>query len=356
MKRLTEKFGTEKFFCPRFFCQSFWVACGWAALGHPSLAGLAQTNPPVYPRINLATSYEVDTNWPQRRPDIPWGQMPGVAVDSKDNIWVYTRTNPTVQVYATDGRYLFGWRNESTNSIPHFIRIDRQGNVWMADVGLHIVTKSSPEGKLLLTLGVQGQPGDDAAHFNKPTDIAIAPNGDLFVADGYGNNRIVHFDRRGKFVKAWGKLGTAPGEFSIPHSIACDSKGRLYVADRNNVRVQVFDQRGKLLDVWQKVLVPWGIWISAKDEIWVCGSSPMPWTDDPKYPNAPLGCPPKDQLFAKFDASGRIRELWTVPKGQDGHEQPGELNWLHDMAFDSKGNLYLGDIIGKRVQRFVPRR
>ena len=329
----------------------------WSLLLLPWLANLApaaQTPAPPYPRVNLATSYAVDTNWPQRQPDIPWGQMPGIAIDTKDNVWIYTRTNPTVQVYAPDGRYLFGWRNENTNTIAHFIRIDREGNVWTADVGLHIVTKRSPEGKLLLRLGTEGVPGEDATHFNKPTDMAIAPDGDIFVADGYGNNRVVRFDAHGRFIKTWGKLGTAPGQFSIPHSIVCDSRGRVYVADRNNVRVQVFNRRGRLLDVWQNVLVPWGLWISPRDEIWACGSSPMPWITDPKYPLAPLSCPPKDQLFARFDLSGRMRELWTLPKGQDDHEQPGEVNWLHAIAFDSKGNVYLGDIIGRRVQKFVP--
>ncbi len=314
----------------------------------------AQDSAPAYPRINLATSYSVETNWPRCPPGVPPAAVAGIAIDKYDNVWIYTRTNPVVQVYAPDGHYLFGWRNDNPATIPHFIRIDREGAVWMADVGLHVVTKRSPEDKLLLKLGTEGEPGEDASHFNKPTDVAIAPNGDILVADGYGNNRIVRFDKRGRFIKAWGKLGTAPGQFSIPHSIACDSKGRIYVADRNNVRVQVFDQAGKLLDVWQNVLVPWGIWISPKDEIWICGSSPMPWITDPKYPTAPLGCPPKDQLFAKFNASGRVRELWTLPKGEDDHEQPGELNWLHAIAFDSKGNVYLGDIIGKRLQKFIP--
>lgn len=334
----------------RSICIWLLLVLSWLAHTAPAVRASA----PSYPHVNLATSYAVETNWPQRQPDIPWGQMPGIAVDTKDNVWIYTRTDPTVQVYAPDGHYLFGWRMENTNSIAHFIRIDRQGNVWMADVGLHVVTKSSPDGKLLLRLGTEGVAGEDASHFNKPTDMAIAPNGDIFVADGYGNNRVVHYDARGRFIKAWGKLGTAPGEFSIPHSIACDSKGRLYIADRNNVRVQVFNRRGRLLAVWPNVLVPWGIWISPRDEIWICGSSPMPWVTDPKYPLAPLGCPPKDQLFARFDTTGRVRELWTLPKGQDDHEQPGEVNWLHAIAFDSKGNVYLGDIIGKRVQKFVP--
>jgi hypothetical protein len=120
------------------------------------------------------------------------------------------------------------------------------------------------------------------------------------------------------------------------------------------VRIQVFNQKGRLLDVWQNVLVPWGLWISPKDEIWACGYSPMTWRTDLTDPSTTLGGPPKDQLFMKFDSAGRVLLHWTVPRGQDNHEQPGELNWVHSIALDSKGNVYLGDIMGKRVQKFVP--
>jgi DNA-binding beta-propeller fold protein YncE len=336
------------------------VALAVSAAGGQGPAPPSPTPPaqaaPAYPRVNLATAYEVDPNWPQRAPDVHWAAVPGIAVDPQDNVWIFTRTNPTVQVYAPDGRYRFGWGSDHTNTIAHFIKIDRAGNVWVADVGRHIVRQHSPAGNALLTLGTEGEPGEDARHFNKPTDMAIGPNGDIFVADGYGNNRVVRFDARGQFIQAWGRLGSAPGQFSIPHAIACDSQGRVYVADRNNVRVQVFNAKGRLLDVWQNVLVPWGIWVSPHDEIWVCGSSPMTWRTDPKYPAAPLGCPPKDQLFVKFNPAGRVLQLWTLPKGEDGREKPGELNWLHAIALDSKGNVYLGDIIGQRVQKFVPQR
>jgi hypothetical protein len=101
--------------------------------------------------------------------------------------------------------------------------------------------------------------------------------------------------------------------------------------------------------------VPWGFWISPQDEIWVCGSTPMPWRTDPRYPLAPLGCPPQDQLFAKFDTAGRMLQLTMIPKGVDGQEKPGELNWFHTMAIDSKGDIYAGDIIGKRAQKFIRR-
>ena len=316
---------------------------------------IAAIGSPGYPRVNLATWYEVDATWPQRPLDIFLRDVPGLAVDKQDNVWVFTRTNPTVQVYAPDGRYLLGWRNDKPRAVAHGLEIDRESNVWLSDIGLHTVTKYSSDGKALLVLGTEGESGEDTRHFNAPTDVTFASNGDIFVADGYGNSRVVHFDKHGRFIESWGSLGTKPGQFSIPHAIACDSKGRLYVADRNNVRVQVFNTRGKLLDVWPDVLVPWGIWISPKDEIWICGSSPMPWITHAKYPTAPLGCPPKDQLVIKFNRAGRALQLATFPKGEDGTEKPGDLNWLHAIALDSKGNIYLGDIIGHRVQKFVPR-
>jgi sugar lactone lactonase YvrE len=277
----------------------------------------------------------------------------GVAVDKDDNVWMYTRATPSVQVYAPDGKYLFGW-GDGTGA--HHIAIDREGFIWTTDFGRHVVEKHDCDGKVLLTLGVDGEAGTDESHFFRPTDVAIASNGDLFVSDGYGNARIVHFTKEGKFVKAWGSLGVEAGQFSIPHSIEVDSKDRLYVADRNNARVQVYATDGSLLDSWKSIAVPWSIWITKNDDVWICGSSPMPWLQDAKYPNMPLGCPPKDQLIMRFNTEGKLLQLWGIPKGEDGNEMPGELNWVHCIALDSQGNLYLGDIQGKRVQRFLPKR
>jgi DNA-binding beta-propeller fold protein YncE len=198
---------------------------------------------PAYPRVNLAVSYRVDPAWPQRPAGVQLGHVPGVAVDRADHVYVFTRAEPPVQVYDRAGRFLRAWGSGRIKK-AHHIKIDPEGNVLVADVGSHLVMKFTPEGRLLLELGTRDQPGCDAAHFNMPTDVAVTPAGDVFVSVGYGNNRVAHFDKAGRFVKDWGRLGTAPGEFSIPHAIAVDSRGRLYVADRNNVRVQVFDQAG----------------------------------------------------------------------------------------------------------------
>jgi DNA-binding beta-propeller fold protein YncE len=307
---------------------------------------------PDFPRVNLATWYEVDPKWPQKPEQYEWAAMPGIAVDADDNIWTFTRAKPPIQVYRPDGKLVRAWGDDTIHT-AHHIKIDKDGNVWVADIGLHIVRKFSPGGEILLTIGTPGKRGDDERHLHAPTDMAIASNGDVFVADGYGNNRVVHFDSKGKFVKTWGKLGVGPTDFSLPHAIAVDSQDRVYVADRNNVRVLVYDQAGKLLDTWQNVIAPWGFCMLPNDELWVCGSSPMPWREDPKYPGGPLSCPPRDQVLMKFNTAGKLLQLWTIPKAEDGKEQPGDVNWIHCVAADSQGNLYVGDIIGKRAQKLV---
>jgi hypothetical protein len=303
---------------------------------------------PKYPRVNLAFAYEVDPAWPRRPADLAWGDMPGVAVDAADNVYVFTRAKHPVQVYDAKGAFVRAWGEDIGSA--HHIKIDGDGNVWISDIKHHVVQKYTPKGKLLLTLGTKGEAGRDQTHLHMPTDMAFNSAGDVFVADGYGNARIVHFDKAGKFKNAWGGLGHGPGQFSIPHAIAW-IKGRIYIADRNNVRIQVFDEKGEFLEEWRDLIVPWGFCVTDKDELWVCGSSPMQWRDKDEA----LGCPPKDQIFMKFSKEGKVTRLFTLPKGMDGKERPGEVNWVHAIAVDSRGNVYLGDIKGKRAQKFVLR-
>ena len=302
-----------------------------------------------YPKVNVARDFVVEPAWPKKPDNMKWAEMAGVAVDAQDRVWLFTRTETPVQVYDASGNFVKSWNNDVFKAkAAHHIKFDHEGNIWMADIEDHVVRKCTPEGKVLLTLGTPGVAGRDQTHLNRPTDMAITAAGDVFVADGYGNARVVHFDKNGKYVNDWGELGSQPGQFSIPHAIAVDSKGRVYVADRNNVRIQVFDRSGKLVDSWNNIITPWGFHMTKDDELWVCGSSPMQWRKDD---NA-LGCPPKDQVFMKFNTDGKVLQLWTAPKGADGLEKPGELNWVHAIALDSKGNLYAGDIKGKKVQKF----
>ncbi len=316
---------------------------GTARLARESLA-----ENPTDPPESTVIEYVVDPDWPDCRPDDlgPRGAVSGVEVDKDDRIWCLERTDVPVQVYSTDGKLVRNWgRGELAG--PHTIRFDSQGNVWITDYVQHVVKKFTPEGELLLTIGTPGKYGDDEHHFNSPTDVAITPAGDVFVTDGYGNRRVVHFDAEGKFVKAWGEFGSGPGQFVLPHMIVVDSRGTLFVADRNSGRIQLFDQTGRFLGQWTNLIMPWGLWISAEDELWVCGSSPHWLPKDGTYPS------PKDQIFMRFSTDGRVRQLWTIPMGQEGQEKPGETHRLHCMALDSRGNLYAGDTMGKRLQKFV---
>jgi DNA-binding beta-propeller fold protein YncE len=283
------------------------------------------------------------------KPDhFTWGQTPGVTVDNRDYIYVFTRSDPAVQIYQSDGTFVRAWNVEDPNG-AHFIRIGPAGNVWTANIKTHTIRKYSPEGKLLLTLGEPGQAGADRHHFDRPTDMVILPSGDIFVSDGYSNRRIVHFDASGKYVKEWGEAGTKPGQFALPHSIVADSRGRLYVADRENARIQVFSTKGKLLAVWDNLITPWGLWMTEDDEIWVCGSSARKKEETDEW----AVLPPPDQVVMKLNPNGEVRLRIPLPKTTTPPEKLGELNWVHGIAFDSQGNLYLTDIQGHRAQKFV---
>jgi hypothetical protein len=303
---------------------------------------------PSYSQDETIVEYDIDPTWPMRPEHVkPFGWVSGLAIDDKEQIWLFTKGPDPVQVYTADGKFVRTWGKESFVD-PHHLRIDRAGNIWVADFGQHIVQKYTPEGKLLLTLGTRGQSGEDATHFKGPTDMAITPEGDVFVSDGYGNRRIVHFDKQGKFVKAWGTYGSKPGQFVLPHAIVLDSKGRLYVADRNSARIQVFSQDGKLLDQWSNLIMPWGLSVTKNDDLWVCGSSPHWWYRNGQYPEI------KDQAFMRFSRDGKLRQVWTIPLGVKGKTKPGDGIGVHCIAEDSKGNLYVGDIYGERAQKFVP--
>jgi sugar lactone lactonase YvrE len=308
----------------------------------------------TYPHVNVASGYQVDSRWPSRPDGLAWGEMPGVCVDAHDQVWTFNRGDTPVQLYDASGRLLRAWGQGGLVGKAHGIRIDPQGFVWLADTGLHVVRKFTPEGELLLTLGTPGEPGEDSTHLNMPTDLVVTPAGDIFVTDGYGNNRVVHYDPSGQFVKTWGQLGSKAGQFSLPHSIAVDSVGRLYVADRNNARVQVFDQSGRYLDEWRDLIVPWQVVVTPRDEVYVCGSTPMRWPGAlALIPGMVVGVPPKDQILMRFDTTGRARGLWAFPMGTD---RAGSLAWVHGLGVDSRGNVYLGDVQGHRVQKFVPLR
>jgi len=297
----------------------------------------------LYPHVSAGATFRVDPHWPLGGSDVSKGGVTGVAVAPSGNVWVVGLGQPPVQEYDAHGRFLRGW-GDGHILMGHQIRLDPDGNVWVADSGRHCVEKFRPDGTRLLTIGTPGEPGEDATHFNEPTDMAIMQDGDVFVSDGYRNARVAHFHGDGTFVNAWGTRGSRPGQFSLVHGIVADQRGRLLVADRNNARIQVFDRDGRFVTQWSNLIVPWGLWMTPNGEVWVCGSSLAGWRDD----QLALATPPHDQLFMRLDGDGRLLQLWSVPLG----DKSGQLDWVHGIAADADGNLFAGDFHGQRVQKF----
>ena len=235
---------------------------------------------------------------------------------------------------------------------PHGLDVDAEGNVWVTDAATaartdgkrgHQVVKFSPDGRVLMRLGTPGVPGNDATHFNAPSDVVVADNGDIFVADGHGdgtNNRVVKYSRDGKFVKTWGHTGYAPGEFRTLHSIAIDKRGRLFVADRSNNRIQVFDQDGNVLSIWTQFGRPSGIFFDANDRIYVADSE----SDDVQNPGWEMGIRIGDA------ASGWVKEFILYQWG-DPRETAG--TGAEFAAADALGNIYAGEPRPRRLQKYV---
>ncbi len=231
----------------------------------------------------------------------------GVEIDHSDGntLWIYERCgadtcagsslDPVMKLDA-DGKVIANFGGGLVNW-PHGFYVDREGNPWVTDGRAgngkgHTVIKFSPDGKVLMTLGKPGQAGAAPGMFDTPSDVITAPNGDIFVADGHGvlqghqtNDRIVKLSRDGTFIMAWGKHGSAPGEFDVPHSLAMDSAGRLYVADRSNSRIQIFDQQGKFVAEWKQFGRPSSVYIDKNDNIYVADSQ----SDDKTNPGFKQG-------------------------------------------------------------------
>jgi DNA-binding beta-propeller fold protein YncE len=237
---------------------------------------------------------------------------------------------------------------------PHGLDVDRDGNVWVTDAVSaartppgkrgHQVVKFSPDGKVLLTLGTPGVAGSGPDHLNSPSDVAVAPNGDIFVADGHafdsGNNRVVKFSPQGKFLKEWGRTGYAPGEFRMPHSIALDLDGRVFVADRGNNRVQIFDQDGKFLAQWTQFGRPSGVAFDQRGQIYVADSE----SDNLQNPGWEMGIRIGD------GRSGWISAFIQNPRGDP---RVVEGTGAEFVAIDPDGNLYGGEPKTRLIQKYV---
>ena len=311
-------------------------------------AGMALAQPEAPALLN---PYEVDQGWSAKIPEgRKWGSPGGVAVDHKGNLWVFERCgantcagsnldailefDPSGKLIKSFGGGMFVF--------PHAIFIDTHGDIWVTDADGkdgkgHVVVKFSPEGKILMTLGKTGVAGDGPDTFNRPSGVVVAPNGDIFVADGHGGNsntRVVKFSKDGKFVKTWGTKGTGPGQFGELHSIGMDSKERVYVADRSNMRVQVFDKDGNFITEWKQFGRPSGIFIDHNDRIYVADNTAV--TGGVRIGSA------KD---------GKVTGYVPAP----GPEAGKSAGAGEDAVTDSSGNLYVAETLRQAVKKYMVR-
>src|SRR5262245_20753371 len=262
------------------------------------------------------------------------GAAAGVAFDSKGHLFVLTRGNPSLYEFDGNGKFIRSF-GEGLFTRSHGLRIDKDGSIWATDVGAHTVMKLDPQGQVLMTLGTKGQRGDwnESTHlFNEPNDIAIAPNGDVFVAQGHtpgamGDPRVLKFDKNGKFIKSWGGKGKEPGKFDVAHGLAFDAKGQLWVTDRENQRIQIFDTEGKYIREVKFAGLPCSLDIGRQSIFMVNGFA--------------------GQLL-KLDLDGKV----LAATGKPG-KGPCEFGEAHTISFGQNGDIYVADSVNATVQNFV---
>jgi DNA-binding beta-propeller fold protein YncE len=320
------------------------------------VSALAQNNSQPNP-------YRTFEDWAKLPNGRTWGSTSAVDIDRDGrSIWVAERcganscagkTDDPVLHFDASGKLLKSF-GSGMLLFPHGIAVDRDGNIWVTDgqardgKGFQVF-KFNPEGKVLMTLGKPGGGSDAPESFNQPNDVAIAPNGDIFVAEGHtpgmGSARILKFNKDGKFLKQWGKHGSAPGEFEVPHALAFDSQGRLFVGDRANNRVQIFDQEGKFLDQWKQFSRPSGLYIDKNDVLYVTDSES---TDKEGYGYNPgwkrgvrIGSA-KDGVVTAFIPDP------LVPTGALPATSAAE-----GIAADADGVIYGAEVGSKSLKRYV---
>jgi hypothetical protein len=293
--------------------------------------------------------YEALVGWEQLPPGWSFVEVAGVAADSHDRVYVFNRGAHPVIVFDRDGRFLTSW-GEGVFVRAHGITIGPDDSVYCTDDLDHTVRKFTPDGRLLLTLGTSGRPADTGIDgidyrtirrggppFHRPTNVALAADGTLYVTDGYGNARVHKFAPDGRHLFSWGEPGAGPGQFNLPHGIALDRDGQVYVADRENSRVQVFDGNGRFLTQWTHVARPMQVWIDGEDHVFV---AEVGW----RAGLFPWQTAPADAAGARIsvlDRDGKLLARW----GGEDPCAPGSFYAPHDLCIDSCGDLYVGEVV-----------
>jgi DNA-binding beta-propeller fold protein YncE len=279
------------------------------------------------------------------------GPCSAVDIDSQGNVYVLERQSPPVLCFAASGKFLRSWGTPLIGRDPdmqgaHGLRIDKDDFVWIVDRDRHLVRKFDHAGQLLLTIGTEGSPGTGENQFNRPADVSFGPSGEIYVADGYGNSRIMKFDAAGKFLKTWGEKGTAAGQFDLPHSVALGPDGRVYVCDRYNWRLQIFDTEGQWQETWTG-FVPAGIKFDRTGTLFVSdGVSKVMQIDQ------------HGQVVKSWGTEPEVLGLTKGQKSVPPITNPGGFRFVpHLLSVDREGSLYLADVPNQmlhKLQRVTP--
>jgi len=295
--------------------------------------------------------YRVDPSWAKFPGDGPHGEAVAVACDGRDRVFVFLRGPQPVRVYEPDGTLVTTW-GEGLFARPHGIFVGPDGTVYCTDDFDHTVRTFTPEGRLLLTLGTSGKPSDTGATsidyrtvkkagppFHYPTNLALGPAGELYVADGYGNARIHRFAPAGRLLHSWGELGSGPGQFHVPHGLAVDRDGTVYVADRENCRIQLFTADGAYRGEWAGVARPCQVFLD-RERGWVyvaeLGFRAGRWPGTGECaPGATGG------RVSVFDRGGALLARWG---GGEAPTTAGDFFAPHGIWVDSRGDVYVAEV------------
>ncbi len=290
-------------------------------------------------------TYELVDEWAKLPEGWSFLDIGGLAIDSQDRVYVLNRSSHPVMVFDRDGKFLGSW-GEGYFKRAHGIRMSQDGTIYCTDDENHTVSQFTPEGKVVKVLGNKGKPSDTGyiqqpdllkslatikrggPPFNRPTGVALSSSGEIFVSDGYGNARVHKFSREGKLLLSWGKPGTKPGQFRLPHNIWIDKQDRVWVPDRENSRIQVFDTNGKFLTQWTDLLRPADIFIDNEGTVYVSELDPR---------------------VSIFTNGGKLLARWGTPEKDPMKAQLGSP---HAISVDSRGDIYIGSI-DRGVQKFA---
>jgi sugar lactone lactonase YvrE len=292
--------------------------------------------------------YREDAGWAKLPAGAKWAGVISVDPAPNGDIWVFHRSDPPLLRFDSTGKVVKSF-GEGLFVQAHGMTVDRDGNVWVTDAQIkdgkgNQVFKFSPDGKLLMSLGKAGVAGAGNDVFSGPADVAIAQNGDIFVADGHMAdtpvNRIMRFSKEGKFITAWGKRGKGPGEFDTPHSIAIDSRGRIFVADRSNGRMQIFDADGRFIDQWKQFGRPSGVFIDRNDNMYVADSQ----SNSTQNPGFTRG------IRVGSARDGKVTAL--IPFVEPDPEKNNNAG-VEGVATDARGNVFAAEVSTEILKKYV---